>query len=1049
MVDSSHVRDYLFRGNLEDIDPDVAELVRHETARQARTLIMIPSESTIPLAVRETLASAFHNIYAEGYPLESTRTMTEDEILDYHARLTEFRRTSDERYYKGTEYANIVESLARRRTAELFATDQYSADQLYVNVQALSGAPANNAVYSALLSVGDTVMGMDLIQGGHLTHGSPVNRSGKNYKIVSYGINPETETIDYEEMRRLALEHRPKMIIGGYSSYPHPADWATYRAIADEVGAYLLADVAHVAGLIAAGVYPSPVGIADVVTFTTHKTFGGPRGAVIITHKKALSGKIDRAVFPGEQGGPHVNTIAALAVALKLAATDQFKDLQRQTIANAARLRDKLESRGLKIPFAGTTTHLLNVDCGSIVGEDGTKLSGDMAARILDLVGIVCNRQTIPGDTSALRPTGVRLGTPWITQRGFTEHEIDQLGDIIADVLNACVPFSYAGKKRDIARASIPFEVLSSARQRVRDLALSVGIDTDAEASGYPHFSYRDSLPDSGAYRLYIWGEHAAPFLNGLITADVFALGDGDSLPTCVLSPEGEEWAQGVVTRVEDAYTLDVTQNAGTIAAFFRSASDGFVIIDPTDPAARLPGPVDVRVLGEVDAPPALTDGEGYAPKAFYVGMGGVAYTGEALPAFTWDEPTDAPLKFTPLHATHKALKAKMVPFAGYDMPVWYTSVTDEHLAVRRGVGVFDVTHMGAFDVRGPGAAAFLDTVTTNDVFSLAVGESHYTYFLGVDGQPLDDLMIYRIGRDEYLLVVNASNNDKNWAWLNAVKSGQVMIDPANPARRANGADTCELRDLRAESSGADQRVDVALQGPKSLETLLKMAGDPEEKASLKALPWAGVTRATLDGFDLIISRTGYTGERVAFELFVHPDQAAALFTRLVELGVTPCGLAARDSLRTEAGLPLYGHELAGAYAMNPADAGFGTYVKPWKTFFVGKAAFIKHEAKRDAEVSRFRLDSKTGRPPKPGDPVVDGRGRVVGVVTSCAIDSDGYQTGQALLKDEFRAEGTPLWLYCGSERLEAVNLSGLKIGGRAIAPEQATVLSRFPKAKK
>jgi glycine hydroxymethyltransferase len=1052
MVDSQHIRDFLFRGNLADIDPDVAELVRHETARQAQTLIMIPSESTIPLAVRETLSSAFHNIYAEGYPLESTRTMNEDEILDYHARLPEFRRVSDERYYKGTEYANIVEALARRRAAALFATDKYGPDQLYVNVQALSGAPANNAVYSALLSVGDTVMGMDLIQGGHLTHGSPVNRSGKNYKIVSYGIHPETETIDYDEMRRLALEHRPKMIIGGYSSYPHAADWAKYRAIADEVGAYLLADVAHVAGLIAAGVYPSPVGIADVVTFTTHKTLGGPRGAIIITHKKALSSKIDRAVFPGEQGGPHVNTIAALAVALKLAATDSFKDLQRQTVANAARLKAKLESRGLKIPFAGTTTHLLNVDCGAVVGPDGTKLSGDMAARILDLVGIVCNRQTIPGDTSALRPSGIRLGTPWITQRGFTEHEIDQLGDIIADVITACVPFSYAGKKRDVTRASIPFEVLSTARLRVRDLAHSVGIDTDAAVDGYPHFSYRDSHPDTGAYRLYIWGEHAAPFLNGLVTSDVLALSEGESQPTRILSPDGQEWAQGRVSYVEGGYAVDVNQNAGTIAAFFRSASDGFVLLDPANPYARLPGPVDVRVLSDIDPLPPLADHEGYAPKAFFVGQGGAHYAGprgEALPAFAWQEPADAPLKTTPLHPTHKAMGAKLTPFAGYEMPVWYSSVTEEHLAVRRSAGIFDVTHMGVFDVRGAGAAAFLDTVTSNDVFSLALGESHYTYLLGTDGQPLDDLMIYRIGQQHYLLVVNASNNNKNWAWLNAVKSGQVRIDDADPTRRASGTDTCELRDLRAASSGADRRVDIALQGPKSLDILLAMGGDADEKAALKGLPWAGVTHAVLDGFDLIISRTGYTGERIAFELFVHPDHAAALFSRLVELGAVPCGLAARDSLRTEAGLPLYGHELAGPLAMNPADAGFGSYVKPWKPFFVGKAAFLAHEAKRDVEIVRFRLDSKTGRPPKPGDPVIDKRGRVVGTVTSCAIDSDGYQTGQALVKDEFQAEGTPLWLYCGSDKLDSVNLSGLKIGARAIAPEQATVLSRFPKLKK
>lgn len=1050
MANETRVRDYLFRGSLADLDPDVAELVRHETARQARTLIMIPSESTVPEAVRETLSSAFHNIYAEGYPLDATRTMSQAEILDYNTRLPEYRRSADERYYKGTEYANIVESLARRRAAELFATPQYSANQLYVNVQALSGAPANNAVYSALLSVGDTVMGMDLILGGHLTHGSPVNRSGRNYKIVSYGINPDTQQLDYEAIRELAIEHKPKMIIGGYSSYPHVPDWAAYRAIADEVGAFLLADVAHVAGLIAAGVYPNPVGIADVVTFTTHKTLGGPRGAVIITHKKALSSKIDRAVFPGEQGGPHINTIAALAVALKLADTEQFKQLQRQTIANAARLVQKLQARGLKTPFAGTTTHLLNVDCKSIVGPDGTPLSGDMAARILDLTGIVCNRQTIPGDTSALRPSGIRLGTPWITQRGFGEAEIDTLADIIADVLTACVPFSYSGRKRDISRASIPFEVLQSARLRVRDLAASVGIDTDAAADDYPHFPYIDSVAD-GAHRLRIAGEHAAAFLNGALTSDVLALSAGQSQQTRLLNPDGVEMSQGVVTLNDDgSYTLDLAGNVGTAAAWLRSLSDGFVIIDTANIASRLPGPVDVVVVGSIDAPAPLGDGDGYATKAFFIGQNGGQYAGpnpSPLPEFTWSEPTDAPLKTTPLHALHTQMGARMVPFAGYDMPVWYTSVKDEHAAVRTNAGVFDVTHMGAFDVRGPGAAAFLDAVTTNDVPGLELGQSHYTYLLGTDGIPLDDLMIYRTGETDYLVVVNASNNDKNWAWLNAVLKGEVSIDSDNPARRVSSAGV-ELRDLRAESSGADQRVDIALQGPNSLDILQKMAGDAGEKARIKALTWAGVTHATLDGFNLIISRTGYTGERTAFELFVHPDQAADLFRRLTELGAVPCGLASRDSLRTEAGLPLYGHELAGPLNMNPADAGFGSYVKVWKPFFVGKAAYLAHERARDVELVRFTLP-KGSRQAHQGDPLVDSRGRVVGTVTSCAIDSGNNYTGLALVKDEFTAEGTQLGVFTSSEKLTAVNLSGLKIGARATVPETATVLSRFPKAKK
>src|SRR5258707_1248958 len=392
--------DYLFRGNLAKLDPDVYELTQLEQERQYRKLILIASESTAPQAVREALSSTFQNIYAEGYPDEDTRAMPESQLLDYDARLAHFRRYSDPRYYKGVEYADMAEALARRRCAELFAANGFGPDQIYVNVQALSGAPANNAVYAALVSPGDTVMGMNLLHGGHLTHGSPANRSGKLYHIVPYTIDPATQKIDMDEVERLAKETKPKMIIVGYSSYPWAADFQRFRQIADSVGAYLMADMAHVAGLIAAGVYPNPVGIAHVVTFTTHKTLGGPRGACILTTDAALARKIDRAVFPGEQGGPHVNVFAALSVAFKLAATPQFKALQAQTIKNAVRFAEQFAALGFTIPFGGTESHLLNLDCKSVPGPDGTPLMGDLAARILDLPEAVTNRNTIPVETS-------------------------------------------------------------------------------------------------------------------------------------------------------------------------------------------------------------------------------------------------------------------------------------------------------------------------------------------------------------------------------------------------------------------------------------------------------------------------------------------------------------------------------------------------------------------------------------------------------------------------------------------------------------------------
>ena len=271
-----------------------------------------------------------------------------------------------------------------------------------------------------------------------------------------------------------------------------------------------------------------------------------------------------------------------------------------------------------------------------------------------------------------------------------------------------------------------------------------------------------------------------------------------------------------------------------------------------------------------------------------------------------------------------------MVPFAGYDMPVWYTSVGAEHNATRTGAGLFDVSHMGVFEFSGSGAEAFLNALAANDVSVLEVGSAHYSYLLGVDGIPIDDIFIYRLAPDYFIMVVNASNNDKDWAWIQGLKEGEYQADADYPGTRLPGRRDFTLRDLRDPALGDERRVDIALQGPASRDILLSLHGSPEDKARVKALPWAGVTRANLGGSDLIVARTGYTGERVVYELFIDPDQAPALFKDLVESGATPIGLAARDSLRTEAGLPLYGHELAGDLNLNPADAGFGGFVKLW-----------------------------------------------------------------------------------------------------------------------
>jgi len=1038
--------DYLYRGSLEELDPELKKLAEIEAERQYRRLILIPSESSAPQAVREALSTAFQNIYAEGYPPEETRWMSEAEILDLDQRLAEYRRYSDPRYYKGVEYADIVEALARRRCAEAFATKSIDPDQLYVNVQALSGAPANNAVYHALVEPGATVMGMNLLHGGHLTHGSSVNRSGKFYKIVHYNVDPETERIDYDAVARLALDHQPKMIIAGYSSYPWKVDWARFREIADSVGAYLLADIAHVAGMVAAGVYPSPVGIADVVTFTTHKSLCGPRGAVILTHKPALARKLDRAVFPGEQGGPHMNTILAQAVAFKLATTQEFKELQANVIDNCSAFTVALEEEGFRIPFGGTDTHLMNLDCSSVVGPDGTALSGDMAARILDLAGIVVNRNTIPGDHSAADPSGIRMGTSWITQRGFKKEQVVELATLISRLLKACTPYSLAGRKGTLRRAKVDPQVLSEVKLAVCELAVNAGIDFKPADYGYPNFYYpNDPLPDEPFTVIGLEGE-AEPLLRWVTSARTDAMQPGDAVKTRLALVEGSCPA---VLGLEKANGWQLTlgrEHAAEALTWLRDLSDGFVELGEGDLERKLPGPVVVKVVSGAAALPDAADDGGGARKPWYLRM--PASDTAALPEFEWSEPQDPPVKETALHETHKQLGAKMVPFAGWDMPVWYSSVLEEHNATRQAAGLFDVSHMGVYQVEGEAACAFLDSVVTNDVSDLAVGESLYAQFLDPAAGVIDDTMVYRHGEREYLVVVNASNDDKDWAWLNGVLAGEVRVDNDRPGAQAYGMG-CTLRNLRDPGEGEAMRVDIALQGPKSREILLALKPQAAVAAQLRKLPWAGVMHGVFAGLDLIVSRTGYTGERVAYELFVHPETSVELWNKLLQagepFGIKPVGLGARDSLRTEAGLPLYGHEMAGPMALGVGDAGFGSYVKTYKPWFIGRAAFMAQEAARSGEIVRFRFDEKGVRMAHYGDPVVDPRGRVIGKVTSCAVDAEGYLLGQAYLERKYTAPGTPVAVFQSASDKAAKAPAALETGDRVAVPTPASVLTRFP----
>ena len=1026
--------DFIFRGSAASLDPELSQLIAREDRRQQEKVILIASESIAPDAVRELMGSSFGNIYAEGYPRPESRRLEISRILDMDAELAHYRRYGDPRYYKGVEYADVLEALARRRAAELFAANGVSPHDLYVNVQPLSGSPANLSVYAALATPGDTIMGLDLNHGGHLTHGSKVSRSGKTYTSVAYKVDPETERLDYESIESLALEVRPRVIVAGYTAYPLQVDWQRFKEIAEKSGAYLMADIAHISGLVAAGVHPSPIGIADVVTTTTHKSLCGPRGAMILTDRNDLALQIDKAVFPGEQGGPHLNTIAALALALKLANSDQFRQLQVRVAANASRLANRLSERGLRIVAGGTENHLLLVDTKS-VRHDGVPLSGEMAARILDVAGIVTNSNTIPGDQSAFRSTGIRLGTVWISQMGYGDDEVDRLADAIATVLQGCSPFSYEGPNgKRLMRAKISHE------------ALQYGRDAVAELTG-------QSRPVPKSKFVEIRGEAAAQMLNYALTSDVLGLASGESQTTRLFGPSLDVTA--VLHRASNECFYLHCADANTAqetALWLQDLSDGYVQYD--DLYGKLPGPVVATTVAR--APGSALEHEHVTPfvagKPYFLGIEKVARTGEALPQFSWEEAEDPPLLRTELHDLHVEMGGRMIPFSGWDMPVWYSSVSEEHIAVRETAGLFDVSHMGVLEVRGDNAATFLNTVTTNDIRSLPVGRSHYTYLLFPDGSVVDDLLVYRRGPNRFMLVVNAANNDKDLSWLNAVNEGSARIDLERWESRV--VHSVEIRDLRDPGWGDERLVDIALQGPRSRDILMSICEDSALNDRIQSLPWAGLTEATLSGIEVIISRTGYTGERIAYELFVHPDRAPDFWRILLEAGrshgILPCGLAARDSTRTEAGLPLYGHELAGPLNLSPAAAGFGSYVKLWKPYFIGRNAFIEGEEGREESVVRFRMNEKGVRRPELGDPILDKRGKVIGTVTSCAIDRDGYLLGQGTVPRSMTVPGTTLAIYQlggGARNLRVPD--GIARGSRLPIPDQATVLTRFPSVKK
>ena len=1134
MTANSTYADLVFDQDLDDVDPLVAGLITQERRRQRDKLILIPSETLTPAPVRAALGSPLTSIYAEGYPSGPMRRDLPERLADTQAQLARFRRYGDRRYYRGNDYTNLVEALAQRRCAALFANARVAADGLYVNVQALSGAAANNAVYEALLKPSDTILGLALAHGGHLSHGASVNRSGRRFQSSSYRIADVDGRLDYDQIEDIARRDQPRIIVAGYTSYPWAPDWERFRAIADEVGAYLLADISHPAGMVVAGAYPSPVGLADVVTFTTHKTLFGPRGAVILSHRRRLMRQIDRAVFPGEQGGPHLNKIGAMAVAFNVADSPEFVAAQRQIKANAAALAEALQERGVGVAYGGTDTHLLVIDLKRS-GASGD-LRGEPAVRMLDSLGIVANRNSLPGDVGFAAPTGIRLGVPWLTQRGYTTDDMVVLADILTRAFQAMTGVIYPGRRSPRYRGRIDFLTQLQLRAEVAEFAAR-GCAEDVPPALAP--------PASGVLELR--GRRVLAFADEIADQRVRDLGPGEALHAGIADPAGDVQPVLFVRPDEDTAPRDrrifavldpaISECA---AEWLQEIADGYALIDPEEPGRKIVGPIAVTdaarvnrgTLGtvintaeadrlgagmgvtplELSGAPALLARDGHASVLLYASVDAAAVEAEletrgvaqarlplppapdlsrpfflhrdqrlpaekpkARPAFTWSpggsDPLAQvqlrgpvwgalfgglwregdPLRETPLHDVHRVdLGARMVPFAGWSMPVYYGGIAEEHATVRQAAGLFDVGHMGVFAVEGVHAGEFLDLVTTANASRLPNGRAAYTYLLDPTGHPLDDLIIYRLKRERYLAVVNAANTEKNWVWLNGVNERQYEIEAGDPWAQAPIQVT--LRDLKAPAEGDQRRLDLALQGPRSRAVLSRLAPDDDARRRLRRMRAFDVGSFTLAGIELEVAHTGYTGERVGFEMLVHPDAAIDLWHAMLDAGfddgVRPAGLGARDSTRTEAGLPLYGHELGGDLDLTPGDAGFGGFVKLYKPFFIGRSGFIAREQRRTSQIVRFKITDERVPMAREGDPVVDIRGAWVGTVTSAALDTKQRQVGMAHVMQRVSARGTPLRVFAGASARRGgrpTTPRDLKRGGRYPLPAAAVVVSRFP----
>jgi len=1005
----------------------VLDAARIEELRQQQELVLIPSESICFPEAAEVVSSSFGNLYAEGQPHLRLSRVPQELARDPALFAAWYARLSDGRFYRGCREADRVELLAKGNIAEAFARLKGSPakETIHVNVQGLSGAAANLSVYEALLKDGETLMGLDLCHGGHLSHGSPFNVSGRRFKVVSYGIDEkaagDARKLDYNRIRELAKQHLPKILIGGGSAYPWDFDWAALRSIADECGALLMADIAHLAGMIVGGVLNNPLPHVDIVTFTTHKTLCGPRGAAILTTCAERAKKIDNAVFPGLQGGPHVNSIAGIARLFEIinAQTEGFATLQRRIVDNSKVLADALVAEGFALEYGGTNIHLCLVDLKAKSGPGGGKLDGETASRLLENAGIICNKNTLPGDGNSSKASGLRFGTPWLTQRGIPPGQLKELAKAIASLLKATHPFRiYVPSGDERCRARVAFPALQHARQVAAGIAASLPYPP-TESTSSASATQALPLPIGDRFALSVRGEKARLMLEQALSCDVLSLKVDQMVQGYVLRPDGSVLDDvGVMflgSNPNPALAPNVEEVFGVFPhakcveetrEWLQALSDGYVLLDANDPYIKVEGPVAI----EVRPVAALTDAQRgqlqklstpqgpldprliERKKVFFVGQNALPKLPSAAPK-TQFVPADytGALRKTVLHGWHAAAGAKMAPFANWEMPIEYpgSGIFAEHAAVRAHAGIFDVSHMTVLEFSGPQAMAFLDAVLANSASRLAPGEAQYSYLLGPDGIAFDDVYAYRLEIEKFLVVVNAGNTERDLAWLRALNAGEALPMPDYPERRVPGPVT--IRNLR--DAGEDSRLDLAFQGPATLPLLIELAGSDAERARLRRSKLNDIFALNVGGIPVLSCRTGYTGEELGFELLVHPDRTQELWELLLSKGksrgVLACGLGARDSLRVEAGFPLFGHELEGSEKLSLTEADYGFVPRVHVPFYVGRSAYLKRVSPRPKRL--LRLKGQGRRSVRGGQAILDAQGKPVGVVTSFAFSDPSF----------------------------------------------------------